>query len=87
MSYLDRLKRQISEDAPECEATKVSEAPSVPFVAPQAAPARQISAVATDREAFEERAAILEFEGGFNRQEAERLALTDLTMTGFNDGN
>ncbi len=31
-----------------------------------------------DREAFEERAAIREFDGGFNRQDAERLALADL---------
>ena len=31
-----------------------------------------------DREAFEERAAVREFDGGFNRQDAERLALADL---------
>ena len=31
-----------------------------------------------DLEAFEERAAIREFDGGINRQDAERLALTDL---------
>ena len=30
------------------------------------------------REAFEERAAIREFDGGFNRKEAERLAHDDL---------
>ena len=30
------------------------------------------------REAFEERAAIREYDGGFNRQEAERLAHDDL---------
>ena len=31
-----------------------------------------------DREAFEERAAIREFDGGYTRQEAERLAMIDL---------
>lgn len=43
MSYLARLKRQISPDAPKVEATKVSKAPSVPFVAPVAVPLRDIS--------------------------------------------
>lgn len=78
MSFLDRLKRKISEYVPEGEATKVSKAFSVPFVAPELAPSRQISTATIDREAFEERAAIREYDGGFNRKEAERLAIADL---------
>ena len=78
MSFLDRLKRKISEDVLEGDATKVSKAPSVPFVAPEWAPVCQISTATIDREAFDERAAIREFDGGFNRKEAERLAHDDL---------
>ena len=78
MSYLDRLKWKISQDVPSGGATKVSKAPFVPFVAIPAAPTRQISvaneSVSIDREAFEERAAIMEFDGGLSRAEAERLA-------------
>lgn len=79
MSYLDRLKRKISQqDAPRGGATKVTKAPFVPFVATPAAPLRQISAASgptpIDREAFEERAAIIEFDGGLSRDEAERTA-------------
>ena len=44
MSYLDRLKVKISENAPDCEATKPTKAPFVPFVAPLTAPSRQIPA-------------------------------------------
>ena len=43
MNYLDRLKVKISEDACHSGATKVTKAPSVPFVAPYVAPPRQIS--------------------------------------------
>lgn len=75
MSYLDRLKRKILEIAPECEATKVSKAPYVPFVAPESTSFRQISEATIDREAFEERAAIMEFDGGLTRAVAERLAM------------
>ena len=71
MSYLAQLKRKISADAPRGEATKGTKAPYVPFVAPESAPSRRISY----REAFEERAAIMEFDGGLTRAEAERLAL------------
>ena len=81
MSYLDRLKRKISEDACHMEATKGTKAPFVPFVAPEWAPVCQISTATIDREAFEERAAIREFDGGFDRQEAERLAIADLERT------
>lgn len=87
MSYLARLKQKIAADAPQCRATKVSEAPFVPFVAPVRAPLHQNSAVMIDREAFEERAAIREFDGGYTRQEAERLALTDINIEGRNDGD
>ena len=44
MSYLDRLKLKILANAPEYEATKGTKAPYVPFVAPESAPFRQISA-------------------------------------------
>lgn len=87
MSYLARPKQKISEDEPQSEATKVTKAPFVPFVARVRAPLRQISAAVIDREAFEERAAIREFDGGYSRQEAERLARSDLTMKGVNDEN
>ena len=87
MSYLDRLKRKISEDAPDAGATKVSKGAFVPFVAAPSAPLRQISAsnepTLFDAEAFEERAAIIEFEGGLSRTEAERLALADVAMRKF----
>lgn len=73
MSYLDRLKRKIGEDVPRGDATKGTKAPYVPFVAPESAPSRQIFY----REAFEERAAIMEFDGGLTRAEAERLALLE----------
>ena len=81
MSYLDRLKLKISQDGLGMGATKVSKAPYVPSVATPAARLRQISAAnecaPIDREAFEERAAIMEFDAGLSRAEAERLALAD----------
>lgn len=61
MSYLSLLKRKLSGVTPHCEATKATEAPSVPFVAP-------------DRGTFEERAAIMQYDGGLSRDEAEQLA-------------
>ena len=75
MSYLDRLKRKISANAPEAEATKVSKGAFVPFVATPAAPFQQISPAGVDLEAFEERPAIMEYEGGLVRAEAETRAL------------
>lgn len=42
MNYLARLKEKISQDAPKPEATKVSKAPFVPFVAPAPAPLQDI---------------------------------------------
>lgn len=87
MSYLARLKQKIMEDAPQCEATKVTEAPFVPFVAPMRAPSRQNSVVMFDREAFEERAAIREFDGGYTRREAETLARADLKMEEITHGD
>jgi hypothetical protein len=43
MTYLDRLKTKISGNAPDPIATKATEAPFVPFVAPLTTPLRQIS--------------------------------------------
>jgi hypothetical protein len=57
MSYLSILKRKISENAPQCEATKVSEAPCVPFVAPESTPFGQI--LESNDPAAEARLAIL----------------------------
>ena len=83
MTYLAQLKRRISSAAPECEATKVSEGASVPFVAPVSAGwfqnsgrdnHRTRSAHPFDRHAFEERAGIMEHDGGLSRREAEELA-------------
>ena len=44
MKYLDRLKQQISPNAREGEATKGTKGASVPFVAPESEPLRDISA-------------------------------------------
>ena len=44
MSYLDRLKRKICQDAPDTGATKATKGAYVAFVAPQSAPLRQIQA-------------------------------------------
>lgn len=44
MSYLARLKQQISPDAPKCEPAKPSKAPSVGSVCSLSAPVRDISA-------------------------------------------
>ena len=49
MSYLARLKQQISSDAPRCEATKVSKGAFVPFVAPVPEPSRDIFAINTEQ--------------------------------------
>ena len=81
MSYLDRLKRKISEDAPDAGATKVSKGAFVPFVVALSAPSRQITPsnqrARFDAETFEERAGIMEFDGGLTREEAERLAFLE----------
>lgn len=44
MKYLERLKQQISPNAREGEATKGTKGASVPFVAPESEPLRDISA-------------------------------------------
>lgn len=48
MSYLNRLKQKISEDAPDAGATKVSKGAFVPFVAALSAPSRQNNLDVTD---------------------------------------
>ena len=55
------------EIGPECR--PAAEAPEIAAVAPSA------NVVPLDREAYEERAAIMEFDGGLSRDEAERKAL------------
>lgn len=49
MSYLARLKQKISGRSPEFEATEVSEAPFVPFVAPDPEQLREIQAMESRR--------------------------------------
>ena len=44
MKYLDRLKQEISPNAQRGEATKGTKGASVPFVAPESEPLRDISA-------------------------------------------
>lgn len=44
MKYLDRLKQEISPNAQRDEATKGTKGASVPFVAPESEPLRDISA-------------------------------------------
>ena len=81
MSYLTRLKEKIAQDAPEGGATKVSKVPYVPFVAIESGLLRLNSAAndllqqrRPDRETFDERAAIIEFDGQLDRESAERCA-------------
>ena len=79
MSYLDRLKAHISENAYPTLPTKPTKAPSVSLVGTpgchvlQNAP-RVVSHDATLLESFEERAAIIEYNGGIPRADAEHLA-------------
>ena len=81
MSYLMRLKKKIAQVAPDRGATKVSKVPYVPFVAPESASFRLDFAAndlvperPPDRETYEERAAIIEFDGLLDRKSAERCA-------------
>ncbi len=95
MSYLDRLKRKISQNAPGGGATKATKAPFVPFVASRVAPSGQNSSKEAApqggqpteaelqeslREHFEERAAVREYEGGEPRTKAEAEARTALRV-------
>lgn len=66
MSYLERLKRR---NMPTVATDKADKSPFVSFVSTQGRPFRGIE----DREAIEERAAILEFCAGYSRAEAERV--------------
>jgi hypothetical protein len=76
MSYLARLKAEFSGKTLPNELTKPTKPPSGSFVS---APSRHVSDIEADREAFEERAAIMEFDGGLTRAEAERLARLDVS--------
>ena len=81
MSYLTRLKAKIAKDMPEGGATKVSKVPYVPYVAIESGSLRLNSAAndllhqrRPDRDTFDERAAIIEFDGLLDRESAERCA-------------
>lgn len=79
-AYLARLKQlekeKISSYTPETVLTKPPKAPFVSFGGTGRVHIEKkiIDAAPFDVELFEERAAILEFDAGFPRQEAERLA-------------
>lgn len=80
MNWLARLKK--NECAPETDTTKPTKPGFVGFVAPipepfeksGADPIAANDAPAPDREAWPERAAIAEYDGGLSRQDAEALA-------------
>ena len=82
MSYLTRLKAKIAQDVPEAEATKVSQAPYAPFVATEST--SLVSNFAEnnhlhnqsqrDKASYEERAAIMQYDGLLDRESAEQCA-------------
>ena len=80
MNWLARLKK--NECAPEAGATKPTKPGSVgfvgsipePFQESGADPAAANDPLAPDREAWPERAAIAEYDGGLSRQDAEAMA-------------
>lgn len=89
MSYLDRLKNLDSEKRLPTELPKLPKPPYDSFDSSHwtrfqktHTPVPIVGAVNTaapfDREWFEERAAIYEFDAGFSREEAERRAYTEV---------
>lgn len=91
MGYLDRLKKHVSA---ECHLTPLPKL-SKPLLAPLAVATGHVfgkqgvprvgatdTATVFDQEWFEERAAIYEFDAGFSRREAERLAYLEVTNNG-----
>lgn len=90
MSYLDRLKNLDSGKRLPTELPKLPKAPYDSFCSSQVAhfqkthtPAPIVgvgdTAADLDREWFEERAAIYEFDAGYPRHEAERLAYLEVS--------
>jgi hypothetical protein len=87
MGYLDRLKKHVSAECAPCVLPKVPKALlAVKTVATGHVFRKQGAKVSPhntatpfDREWFEERAATLEYDAGFPRQEAERLAMEEVT--------
>lgn len=90
MGYLDRLKNL---DSGKCLPTPLPKVPkallavkTVPtghvFRKQRAKVSPRNTATPFDREWFEERAAIYEFDAGFPRHEAERLAMLEVTKNG-----
>lgn len=88
MSYLDRLKNLDSGKRATYLLQKVQEAPFLQFLQyshsafseNQGAKVSPRDTADFDREWFEERAAIYEFEAGFLRPEAERLAMKEILI-------
>jgi len=83
MSYLARLKAEISEKRPPCIPTKPTKAPSVSFVSSEGGRFSETDAVAARpleveveqlRHDYQERAGIAEHDGRICRPDAEKLA-------------
>lgn len=91
MRYLDRLKKLDSGKCAPCELPKLQKPPFDSFCSIHEAHFQKtalandpkVGAGATaapfDREWFEERAGILEYDAGFTRQEAERRAMKEVS--------
>lgn len=85
MSYLDRLKNLDSGKRLPTELPKLPKPPYGSFDSSQGAHFQKTgcagnTAADFDREWYEERAAILEFDAGLPRHEAERLAYMEVTL-------
>lgn len=85
MSYLDRLKNLDSGKRLPTELPKVSKVPYDSFDSSHGAHFQKTgcagnTAADFDREWFEERAGILEFDAGYPRHEAEKLAYMEVTL-------
>jgi hypothetical protein len=72
MNWLERARRELLEKARERTANTAERTPTA--VTAVRDPAESSEAAEALREAWEERAAILEYDGGLTRDEAERVA-------------
>jgi hypothetical protein len=87
MGYLDRLKKHVSAECPPDPLSLLPKALLAPLAVATGHVSRKqgraiVDADTTakfDKEWYEERAAIYEFDAGFSRQEAERRAYLEVT--------
>jgi len=79
MSYLDRLKKHVSAEYPPDPQPLLPKAPYDSFGSCHDAHFQKTGAAPFDQEWFEERAAIYEYDAGFSRPEAERLAYLEVS--------